>query len=243
MINKKIIIDDTKKSSKIMTFVVLGIATVTMFGLALSVSAATISSQLGLGSSGPDVTTLQTYLAANPNLYPSGLITGYFGPLTEEGVENFQTLYGIVSSGTATTTGFGRVGPMTLAKLNSLISGGISSGSSGSSPAGPTTAPMISGVNIQTTSNSAIVNWTTNENSQSQVYYGTQFPQMTEATANYTAPTISGLLQSNPTLVVSHSLTLSNLTPNTTYYYVIQSIDSSGNVSDTWPATFTTNSY
>lgn len=48
-----------------------------------------------------------------PDVYPEGLVTGYFGSLTEKAVKRFQTKYGIEQ------TGF--VGPQTRSKLNSLI--------------------------------------------------------------------------------------------------------------------------
>jgi peptidoglycan hydrolase-like protein with peptidoglycan-binding domain len=63
------------------------------------------------------VTCLQEWLAKNPVMYPEGLVTGYFGPLTLQAVERLQTSLGIVSSGDATTTGFGMVGPRTRAGL------------------------------------------------------------------------------------------------------------------------------
>lgn len=53
-------------------------------------------------------------------MYPEKLVTGYFGPLTLKAVQRFQTKYGIVSSGSPSTTGYGRVGPRTRAKLNEL---------------------------------------------------------------------------------------------------------------------------
>lgn len=43
---------------------------------------ALITNKLTLGSTGSEVTQLQTYLTASPNLYPAGLITGHFGSLT-----------------------------------------------------------------------------------------------------------------------------------------------------------------
>jgi LPXTG-site transpeptidase (sortase) family protein len=82
---------------------------------------AAITGQLDLGSSGSDVIALQTYLAANADFYPSGQITGIFDSSTQLAMEKFQTAQGIISSGTPETTGYGRVGPQTLIRLNSLI--------------------------------------------------------------------------------------------------------------------------
>lgn len=47
--------------------------------------------------------------------------TGNYLGLTQAAVQAFQRKYGIVSSGTPATTGYGRVGPLTRAKLNELF--------------------------------------------------------------------------------------------------------------------------
>lgn len=69
------------------------------------------------GSRGADVTALQTFLAQYKDIYPDGLVTGYFGPATEKAVGLFQEKYGIAKKG---DDGYGTVGPKTRAKLNSL---------------------------------------------------------------------------------------------------------------------------
>ncbi|MCL9971914.1 MAG: peptidoglycan-binding protein, partial [Candidatus Pacebacteria bacterium] len=51
--------------------------------------AATLERQLEVGMTGTDVSALQTYLAADPTLYPQGLVTGYYGFLTKSAVSNF----------------------------------------------------------------------------------------------------------------------------------------------------------
>ena len=71
---------------------------------------------LGTGSRGTAVTELQKRLTAL-GAY-SGPVTGYFGPMTEAGVQDFQRTHGIVSSGTPWTTGYGAVGPKTRTALN-----------------------------------------------------------------------------------------------------------------------------
>ena len=53
-------------------------------------SAASISSTLDIGSTGGDVSTLQTYLATDVALYPQGLVTGYYGALSAAAVQRFQ---------------------------------------------------------------------------------------------------------------------------------------------------------
>ena len=76
-----------------------------------------VSRDLRAGATGADVTSLQTFLAADTSVYPEALITGYYGTLTVRAVERFQIKYGVVSSGTPATTGFGAVGPKTRAAL------------------------------------------------------------------------------------------------------------------------------
>ena len=86
-----------------------------------------ISGPLGPGSSGAAVSALQQFLASDPSVYPQGLVTGYYGSLTVAAVQAFQTKSGIVSSGSSSTTGYGRVGPQTLAAIGSEC-GGASTG-------------------------------------------------------------------------------------------------------------------
>ena len=63
------------------------------------------------------VKSLQEFLAQDKTLYPEGLITGYFGSLTERAIWRFQEKYNIAKKG---DEGYGIVGPKTRAKLNSL---------------------------------------------------------------------------------------------------------------------------
>ncbi len=81
-------------------------------------------------------------------------------------------------------------------------------------------APVISGVVASSiTSTSAVIMWTTDQASSSQVSYGT-----TTAYGSTSAP--------SSTLVTSHSVTLSGLTPGTNYDYAVISANSA-NVSST----------
>lgn len=64
---------------------------------------------------------LQKFLSQFPDIYPDGLVTGYYGPLTRRAIERFQVKYNIVSTGDPVSTGYGQVGPRTRAKLNELI--------------------------------------------------------------------------------------------------------------------------
>ena len=72
---------------------------------------------LGPGASGGDVANLQAFLAGDPTLYPEAKITAYYGALTQQAVERFQIRYGVVSSGSPSTTGFGSVGAATRAVI------------------------------------------------------------------------------------------------------------------------------
>lgn len=79
--------------------------------------------QLEFGMAGEEVQKLQRLLAADPALYPEGLITGYFGARTRHAVERFQIRHGIAnaSDGPFNLTGFGRVGPRTRAKIFEIV--------------------------------------------------------------------------------------------------------------------------
>jgi hypothetical protein len=84
-------------------------------------------------------------------------------------------------------------------------------------PAPDTTPPVIS--NVQATSitdNSAVITWTTNEASDSAVQYGT-------TSGSYP------LSRNSTTLVTSHSVTLTGLNDDTTYFFRVRSTDGSGN--------------
>lgn len=186
--------------------------------------AATINTQLDLGSTGQDVTTLQSYLSTNVNWYPSGLVTGYFGNLTQGGVQKFQIEKGIVSSGSPATTGYGRVGPTTLARLNIAMNQGNQSTLY--------TVPVLSPMNIQRGATSITFSWTTNEPTIGQVYWSAYGIQSDEATGPGQTPYVGGTLALDAGgLQTSHTITVSNLQPNTLYYYFVRSIDVSGDMS------------
>jgi hypothetical protein len=96
------------------------------------------------------------------------------------------------------------------------------------SSAADTTPPAISGVNTtNVTTSAATVRWTTNENSDSQVDYGT--------TTAYGQST--GL---NGSMVTSHSMGLSGLAGGTTYHYRVRSRDGAGNLATSSDVTFAT---
>jgi peptidoglycan hydrolase-like protein with peptidoglycan-binding domain len=93
-----------------------------------------------------------------------------------------------------------------------------------------TTAPIISAVSVGSiTSTTANVTFTTNENAIGKIYWNTSTP-VNKSTAS-SATTVSG---------TSHTASLSGLTANTTYYYLIEATDASNNMSTSSEGAFTT---
>jgi peptidoglycan hydrolase-like protein with peptidoglycan-binding domain len=72
-----------------------------------------LTRNLAEGMSGDDVRALQEALASDPELYPEGLVTGFFGPLTSRAVRNFQRKFGIEQ--------VGAVGPKTRGQFNIIF--------------------------------------------------------------------------------------------------------------------------
>ncbi|MBU6142071.1 peptidoglycan-binding protein [Patescibacteria group bacterium] len=81
----------------------------TLVGIA---SAASFGRDLTIGSQGTDVTDLQNFLTQQ-GVY-TGPVTGYFGPLTQEGVKKFQEAHQI-------TPVAGYFGPLTRSAANGLL--------------------------------------------------------------------------------------------------------------------------
>lgn len=216
--------------------------------------------QLRKEMSGEDVELLQEILATDPEIYPEGLVTGYFGPLTEKAVKRFQKIAGIEQVGI--------VGPKTLSKINELLEEGA--GSSGKVPPGllvapgirkklgfepqplpgqelppgisekitpstttpDTTVPTISELKAtSTTATSTKISWMTDEGADSKVWYSTSTP-LVIATST---PVVS-----SSDMVLNHEFTLSDLTASTTYYYLVSSTDDSGNTATGTEQSFTT---
>jgi hypothetical protein len=95
------------------------------------------------------------------------------------------------------------------------------------SPSLDATPPVISSVQATNiTTNSATISWTTDDLSTSIVNYGT---------------TVSlGLTTSNSNLFASHSINLTSLSSNTTYYYQVRSCNSDNYCANSSTITFTT---
>ena len=204
--------------------------------------------QLRFGMTGEDVELLQEILATDPDVYPEGLVTGYFGFLTQNAVKRFQKIAGIEQVGV--------VGPKTMARINELLLEGA--GSSGKVPPGlliapgirkkldfdpqplpgqelppgivnklageseDGTPPVISEVMAtDITSTSAKITWLTDEEADSKVWYDTVTPLVP---VDGTTP-----VESSSDMVLSHEIILSGLTPDTTYYYLVNSADGEAN--------------
>ena len=215
------------------------VALVAIMFLGAQSALALITTQLDFGDRGSEVTELQTYLATNASIYPEALVTGYFGQLTKAAVERFQTAQGIVSQGTPATTGYGRVGPLTQAAINAKLAGG------NPSPSGDVYAPAIRSLDVNTDNNGASITWTASEASMGKVYYSTSpinINNTFDATGVFSGePVVSGTLAQYDGLArIAHTVNINNLSPNTTYYYLVVIFDSSKNVSMTLPSSFRT---
>ena len=75
------------------------------------------------------------------------------------------------------------------------------------------------------TGTSAVLSWRTNETATTRVDYGTAPGSLTES-------------RTVPGLALAHSVTLTGLTPGETYYYVVRSVDGSGNAASSQEASF-----
>jgi hypothetical protein len=186
-------------------------------------SEAALTSNMGIGSTGGDVTELQQFLATNWAIYPEAIVSGYFGGLTRSAVTQYQAAFDIDQVGV--------VGPTTRASINSIMSSGFGL---------DTKAPIVTNAAVQTSNNSATISWSTSEIARGQVFYDTSYISANEATGHAQLPYISGTLVSG-TSGYSQSITVSNLSNNTQYYYVTRSIDNSGNVTMSSVRTFKTN--
>ena len=123
----------------------------------------------------------------------------------------------------ATEDGHGNV-----SYLSSVVGPGVANGAQdfgeggGGTEAAP---PVISNIQINNTeTNSATIDWTTDELSDSEVYYKVSSVWPGTSTSAYTDS------QGVPSMVTSHSVTISNLQPNTQYYFLVKSTDPYNNI-------------
>ncbi len=177
-----------------------------------------ITSQMDLGARGTNVSNLQEFLAANPSIYPEGLVTGYYGSLTKSAVSLFQGQYGLDQ--------VGRVGPLTMSKINSMIANG---GWTTIDVSGPSFHNKLQTQN----SNSATFTFVTNESTMAKVVYNTSPLMFNEGDINSNGfGAIGGFsVTSGNNMGTSHFITIPNLQSNTVYYYTVIATDGAGNAS------------
>ena len=171
---------------------------------------------------GADVSSLQTFLAEDPSIYPQGLVTGYYGSLTAAAVSNFQARNNIAVVGV--------VGPITRAAINAQMSAGVS-------PAAQ--ASVVGGVSASSvTSNSANIGWATDMPTTGKVYYST-IPFTLGEHAN--SVDVNGAVALDDTnFHISDTVHLTGLASNTTYFYLVYVTNQAGYVSISVPASFHT---
>jgi peptidoglycan hydrolase-like protein with peptidoglycan-binding domain len=86
-----------------------------------------LTKRMRMGDKGEEVRLLQQTLATDPAIFPEGMVTGTFGPLTAKALHRFQERAGLES--------VGEVGPKTLELLNKFLAQG-GAGNSGKVPEG-----------------------------------------------------------------------------------------------------------
>ena len=215
----------TKNRTLALTWVGIVMALVLAAFTVANAQTTAITTQMEAGDSGAQVSALQTFLAADSAVYPEGLVTGYYGDLTVAAVQRYQCKNGIVCQGDAATTGYGRVGPSTLAKIQIQLGTNPGGGGTNFPPTGADVrAPVIGVPTVTTSSNSATVLWATNEPVYSSVLYALAPPAL-NAESFAAMASVSDI-----TFDMSSSGMLTGLLPNTTYYYVLKSTDASGNI-------------
>lgn len=136
----------------------------------------------------------------------------------DSSVVRLQAFYGLPQAG--------RVGPLTLALLNSLQ--------------GDTVAPAMSTISFAPSRNAAVITFATSELSRGKIYYSATPLVMVEAAGPGYDPFISGATLEEAGLSMSHTITVTGLQPNTTYYVVVQATDQYGNITLTNQMTMTT---
>jgi peptidoglycan hydrolase-like protein with peptidoglycan-binding domain len=174
-----------------------------------------------MGTRGSNVTALQQLLSTNRDIYPAGMVTGYYGPLTHSAVVQFQLHYNLAADGIA--------GPATIGKMNSVIAMGRGL---------DIYAPQIA--NVKTSSNGRVesISFNSNEPVRAYVYYDTNGLMVRDSGASFTAPMVSGTAVSTSTYGTSNTVTTPTLNSNTNYNYMVLAVDQSGNWNVYSPGTF-----
>ena len=225
---------------------------------------------LSEGMSNDQVALLQATLANDESIYPEGKVTGFYGKLTTVALKRFQKKNGLPQSGvldTATVallnqalaqSSIGREDDDSdhnklRGKKRFCISGvevkmgnkgkhrgwekmnlarcKRNPGNNGGGTTIPdTTPPVVSAITVSGISASgASVSWTTNENTTSKLYVSTTSPVPT-STATW----------SDGTRRLTHLDSVGSLAANTTYYFVVEATDASGNKTTSAQGSFST---
>lgn len=168
-------------------------------------------SDIKFGMVSADVKVIQTVLATMPAIYRAGLVTSYFGPLTEQAVKNFQTKYALPSTGI--------VDSATLAKINDLID--------------LIKIPIISAVSAKNTKgNSTTLSWTTDKPATTQVFYSTGVPLFSGAGSTF--------FVKSSDLSLLHEVEIDHLATSTLYNYLVVSVNATSDATSSSAITFTT---
>ncbi|MEK7227828.1 MAG: peptidoglycan-binding protein [Patescibacteria group bacterium] len=198
-----------KNSNRFLAKASLLLAMLAFVLVPLTSYADTFNLTLRFGSRGSEVRSLQSFLGIGAD--------GIFGRITKAAVIRYQSSNGLAADGI--------VGPMT----RSVLNGGQSNNGQ---------APTISSVYVNTSRNSAIVNWSTNTPAQGIVYYSTSPLTTYERENSVDVSGLTAMTDSNQHS--SQGVSISNLQTGTTYYYLVYVTGQNGNVSVTWPSTFMT---
>ena len=116
-----VVIETANGESGVSYFKVTDAGTAT--GFAPPVTTFVINQNLSLRSLGSEVTKLQSILATDSSIYPEGIISGYFGSLTQKAVQRFQCKYENICSGTPEANGYGAVDMNTRLKIEEVFGG------------------------------------------------------------------------------------------------------------------------
>lgn len=80
---------------------IIFLITILFLILAIAVPLAKINAQTNwsLGSQSEEIRNLQEILKTDPTIYPEGLVTGYFGPITQRAIQRVQARCGLPQNG------------------------------------------------------------------------------------------------------------------------------------------------
>ncbi len=222
---------------------------------------------LSLGAEGADVSELQEFLAQYPDIYPEGMVTGYFGSLTQRAVQRFQEKHGILPSSDSQSTGYGVVGPKTIDLINTLITKQNERGNTISTTTDNSSDTVIESDTIEEeprprvirrsggggggggggssdTTAPSISSIATSSVAASTVTVSWNTDESADSKVTLSATSgafaDSALLFTESSYVTSHSMEVTGLSPSTTYYFIVTSGDASGNTATSSEYTFFT---